>query len=207
LFLDEPTNHLDIPAAEILEEALMGFEGTVVLVSHDRRFLENVTTRTISIREGTWDVYPGGFRDFVDASKKARSRAEGEAARKKENAKVKSPEKPSARSETRESPGDERAARRAAFEVEKAEARVVERKKKRITELEDLIAGAETKVLALREQLKEDPAGNWEKIANLAREEQALSRRIETMMSDWSTLNDQVGQGAAGPAESGGQRA
>jgi ATP-binding cassette subfamily F protein 3 len=48
LFLDEPTNHLDIPAAEILEEALIGFEGTVILVSHDRRFLENVTTRTIS---------------------------------------------------------------------------------------------------------------------------------------------------------------
>ena len=42
LFLDEPTNHLDIPAAEILEEALVGFEGTVVLVSHDRRFLETV---------------------------------------------------------------------------------------------------------------------------------------------------------------------
>jgi len=69
------------------------------------------------------------------------------------------------------------------------------------------LAGAETKVVALREQLKEDPAGNWEKIANLAREEQALSRRIESMMSEWSTLNEQLGQGAAGPAESGGQRA
>ena len=48
LFLDEPTNHLDIPAREILEEALVGFEGTVVLISHDRRFLETVTTRTAS---------------------------------------------------------------------------------------------------------------------------------------------------------------
>src|SRR5579859_5722992 len=59
LFLDEPTNHLDIPASEILEEALVGgrrrganreaFEGTVVLVSHDRRFLENVTTRIVGV--------------------------------------------------------------------------------------------------------------------------------------------------------------
>jgi ATP-binding cassette subfamily F protein 3 len=71
LFLDEPTNHLDIPAAEILEEALVGFEGTVILVSHDRRFLENVTTRTISIRDGACDVYPGGFRDFVEAGQRA----------------------------------------------------------------------------------------------------------------------------------------
>src|SRR5208337_3856364 len=51
LFLDEPTNHLDIPAAEILEEALTGFDGTVILVSHDRRFLENVTTRIVSVRD------------------------------------------------------------------------------------------------------------------------------------------------------------
>ena len=64
LFLDEPTNHLDIPAAEILEEALVGFEGTVILVSHDRRFLENVTTRVVSVRDGRAEVYPGGFRDY-----------------------------------------------------------------------------------------------------------------------------------------------
>jgi ATP-binding cassette subfamily F protein 3 len=212
LFLDEPTNHLDIPAAEILEEALVGFEGTVILVSHDRRFLENVTTRTIAIRDGGSDVYPGGFRDFVEASRKARSRSEGEAAKKNENARTKAVGKPTAKADARktdarEPPGDGRASRRATFEVEKAEARTVERKRKRIAELEDLIAGAETKVAALREELKEDPAGNWEKIANLAREEQALSRRIETLMSEWSALNDQVGQGAAGPAESGGQRA
>ena len=64
LFLDEPTNHLDIPAAEILEEALTGFEGTVILVSHDRRFLENVTTRVVSVRDGMAEAYPGGFRDY-----------------------------------------------------------------------------------------------------------------------------------------------
>src|SRR4029077_3721050 len=78
LFLDEPTNHLDIPAAEILEEALVGFEGTVILVSHDRRFLENVTTRTISIRDGVCDVYPGGFRDFTHAIEKKVAREEAE---------------------------------------------------------------------------------------------------------------------------------
>ncbi len=67
LFLDEPTNHLDIPAAEILEEALIGFEGTVVLISHDRRFLETVTTRTASFGPNGIDLYDGGFKDYADA--------------------------------------------------------------------------------------------------------------------------------------------
>jgi len=67
LFLDEPTNHLDIPAAEILEEALVGFEGTVVLISHDRRFLETVTTRTASFGPNGIDLYDGGFKDYADA--------------------------------------------------------------------------------------------------------------------------------------------
>jgi len=67
LFLDEPTNHLDIPAAEILEEALVGFEGTVVLISHDRRFLETVTTRTASFGPSGIDLYDGGFKDYSEA--------------------------------------------------------------------------------------------------------------------------------------------
>jgi ATP-binding cassette subfamily F protein 3 len=67
LFLDEPTNHLDIPAAEILEEALVGFEGTVVLISHDRRFLETVTTRTASFGPNGIDLYDGGFKDYSEA--------------------------------------------------------------------------------------------------------------------------------------------
>jgi ATP-binding cassette subfamily F protein 3 len=193
LFLDEPTNHLDIPAAEILEEALVGFEGTVILVSHDRRFLENVTTRTIAIRGGQCDVYPGGFRDFVEATRKVREKPAEKTAAKKGGPRPEEAPAP-----------DDRAARRAAFEVEKAGARALERKKKRIAELEDLIGSAETKVAALREELKGDPGGNWEKIANLAREEQALSRRIESMMSEWSTLNEQLGNDSMGPTAGGG---
>jgi ATP-binding cassette subfamily F protein 3 len=76
LFLDEPTNHLDIPATEILEEALVGFEGTVVLVSHDRRFLERVSTRTVSVQGGHVDVYPGGFKAFCDHLAKLAAEAE-----------------------------------------------------------------------------------------------------------------------------------
>src|SRR5208282_5353961 len=78
LFLDEPTNHLDIPAAEILEEALVGFEGTVIVASHDRRFLENVTTRVVSIRAGCADAFPGTFRDYEQSRRMLPARAKRE---------------------------------------------------------------------------------------------------------------------------------
>jgi ATP-binding cassette subfamily F protein 3 len=205
LFLDEPTNHLDIPAAEILEEALTGFEGTVVLVSHDRRFLENVTTRTIALRGGACDIYPGGFRDFVDnearravqgSEAEARKNERSSAGKAEARGKGRAPS-PEERPPKERDGQDDRAARRAAFEQEKAEARAAERKIRRVAELEDLIAAAETKVVALRDSLKQDPGGNWEKIANLAREEQALTKRVESMMSEWTALSEEIAQNRA----------
>ena len=61
LVLDEPTNHLDLPAIEQLEQAVASFEGTLVLVTHDRRFLEQVeVTRTVSLAPGGVVVAHGG---------------------------------------------------------------------------------------------------------------------------------------------------
>ncbi|MBI4952788.1 MAG: ABC-F family ATP-binding cassette domain-containing protein, partial [Myxococcales bacterium] len=76
LFLDEPTNHLDMPAAEILEEALCGFEGSVVFVSHDRRFLETVSTRIVAMHEGGIDLYEGNYRDYVEQTRRAAAPAQ-----------------------------------------------------------------------------------------------------------------------------------
>lgn len=65
ILLDEPTNHLDIEAIGWLEDWLRGYSGAVVLVSHDRAFLDNVTTRTIEINMGRlWD-YKAGYSDYV----------------------------------------------------------------------------------------------------------------------------------------------
>ncbi len=52
LILDEPTNHLDIPTREIVEEALQQFEGTCFIISHDRYFLDQVSTKTVILDEG-----------------------------------------------------------------------------------------------------------------------------------------------------------
>jgi ATP-binding cassette subfamily F protein uup len=68
LVLDEPTNDLDIDTLELLEELLQNYAGTVFLVSHDRRFLDNVVTSTIAwegeTRPGFWREYEGGYEDW-----------------------------------------------------------------------------------------------------------------------------------------------
>ena len=69
LVLDEPTNDLDLETLELLEEAIAGFDGTVLLVTHDRMFLENVVTSTLALEAGGKPVeYVGGWEDYLRQS-------------------------------------------------------------------------------------------------------------------------------------------
>ena len=83
LLLDEPTNHLDVPMIETLEARLKTFPGAVLLVSHDRRFMDNVTTNTLWLRDGKVMKSPRGYAYFDDWA------AEIEAAEEKQLAKLK----------------------------------------------------------------------------------------------------------------------
>jgi ATP-binding cassette subfamily F protein 3 len=65
LILDEPTNHLDLQATEWLEGWLKGYHGAVLLVSHDRAFLDNTAERVLEMREGTVKAYPGPFPKYL----------------------------------------------------------------------------------------------------------------------------------------------
>ena len=67
LVLDEPTNHLDLSSREALEQALSEFEGSVLLVSHDRALLDAVGTRTVAFEDGSLRSYAGGWAEFVRA--------------------------------------------------------------------------------------------------------------------------------------------
>lgn len=100
LLLDEPTNHLDIPAKEMLEEALQEYDGTVVIVSHDRYFISKVANKIVEIRDGELIVYNGDYHYYLDKiaeeQEKERQRLEAEkrAAKKAEKtAKKKGKEK------------------------------------------------------------------------------------------------------------------
>jgi ATP-binding cassette subfamily F protein 3 len=179
LFLDEPTNHLDIPAAEILEEALVSFEGTVVFVSHDRRFLENVATRVVSVRDGKVDVYPGGFADWASSQRPK----DEEPRAKKEKERPKS-EAPAAADD---------ASKKKAHEAHRQASRERERRVKRVKELEDLIAAGEKQLAEMRAKLREDPAGDWEKLAKMAAEERAVAKRVDSMIEEWTRLGEELG--------------
>lgn len=198
LFLDEPTNHLDIPAAEILEEALASFEGTVILVSHDRRFLDAVTTRLVVFQPGgSLEVFPGGYRDY-HATLARRSKPAAEADVDEElaadEATSKRAVKRSAATVARK--GDKQAEtpldKKRAFEAEKAASRAMDRKRKRVRELEEEIAKGEAELTRMREVLKGDPGGDWEKLAKMVSEEQALAKRVDAAMTEWMTLGEEI---------------
>ncbi|MCY4063357.1 MAG: ABC-F family ATP-binding cassette domain-containing protein [Chloroflexi bacterium] len=70
LLLDEPTNNLDIPSVEVLEDALDEFNGTVLIVSHDRYFLDQTVDRLIEIRDGELEEYVGGYTAYLTATGK-----------------------------------------------------------------------------------------------------------------------------------------
>jgi len=90
LVLDEPTNDLDIDTLELLEELLQAYAGTVFLVSHDRRFLDNVVTSTIvwegDEAPGRWREYEGGYEDWVAQSARAKTLRPADAPKQKAEA-------------------------------------------------------------------------------------------------------------------------
>jgi ATP-binding cassette, subfamily F, member 3 len=100
LILDEPTNHLDIPAKEMLEDAIGNYEGSVVIISHDRYFVSRTATKIVEIREGELRLYRGDFHYYIDkvaeekeqatlAAAEAEQAAKAEAKRQKQRDKEK----------------------------------------------------------------------------------------------------------------------
>ena len=84
LVLDEPTNHLDIPAKQMLEDALIEYEGAALLVSHDRYFISRVANRIVEIRDGQLVLYRGDYAYYL-----SRKNEEAELARQAAEAKRK----------------------------------------------------------------------------------------------------------------------
>jgi ATP-binding cassette subfamily F protein 3 len=190
LALDEPTNHLDIPAREVLEEALDDYEGTVIVVSHDRYFLDRVVTRIVHIHDGRAEDHVGNYSDWKErarAERKAEKQQQAEA--KKPEAKKPEPKKEAPPPATGPSDKQERLAER---EQKKAQQREQDKKQKRLKELEDKIAAAESEIAALNDKLAADHGGDWSKLHALVADKEKVEQRLKSWMSEWERLGEEL---------------
>lgn len=165
LVLDEPTNDLDAETLELLEELLVNYEGTLLLVSHDRAFLDNVVTGTIVYEgEGRFAEYTGGYEDWIRQRKIA------------EAAKTNAPIQPAPQPQK-------------GVKVEKGR-KFLNREQKELDELPDKIAELEAKQAELSERLS-DPSLYQSKDGEFQRVERELNdlhQTIEKTMARWEEL-------------------
>jgi ATP-binding cassette subfamily F protein 3 len=170
LILDEPTNHLDIESREALEDALTEFEGSVVLISHDRALLEAVGSRTIVLEDGKLTSHPSGWAEYQ------RRRDEREAETEAAAATTAKKEKAAGATATKRRDGKaaERAVRKAA-------------------RLEERIEEAEANLRDVEEELA-DPAA-WSspgRTERAAARHEAAKAAVEELLAEW-----EAAQGAA----------
>jgi ATP-binding cassette subfamily F protein 3 len=189
LVLDEPTNHLDIPARETLEEALLEFDGTLLVVSHDRFFLDKVITKVFHIdpATATIDVHVGNYSDFK--KRFAEERAEQKRLQEQETAQKKGQKGKSAATEA----STDKAKRIAEYEAKRAAERDKERKLKRFSQIENEIAQLEARLSELRETLSQEHGGDWKKLHGLVEEEQNTDRTLKDLLQEWETLGQELG--------------
>jgi ATP-binding cassette subfamily F protein 3 len=169
LLLDEPTNHLDIMAREAVEESLQDFDGTLLVISHDRYFLDKVVDRVIEVRDRKLISYPGGFSDYWQARGEFRPKVVGRAAKR--------------RTGRQESPSGS-TSKRAPREVDRARAAI--RK-----DLEDRITSAEQEKVLLEKRIAEAFTKHDRREGRrLERRLANLNTMIDRLYEKWTAEND-----------------
>lgn len=168
LLLDEPTNHLDIDSKEVLEEALINYDGTVFVISHDRYFLNRVATKIIELSPNGNETYLGNYDYYIQKKKEKLSMNEPEA--KEEKTKTQLKEEKRKEREEREN------LRAIAKTQKKLEAEISELEEK-INDLEELMC-------------QEEIYSNEEKSKEVHQETQQLRERLELLYSEWEEIID-----------------
>jgi ATP-binding cassette subfamily F protein 3 len=184
LLLDEPTNHLDVESIEALEDALESYEGTVILVSHDRALLRALTTRVWSLRRLRITDYDDGFEEWEEVSagreREAAAAASAEESARRERERRKAEQ--AAKNGGGTSRDEERAARRAAREMEAVEVEIA-RLEERVAEL-----GA-----ALEDPSLYESADGTRRATELGAELEGAKREMEAALARWEELGVQAG--------------
>jgi ATP-binding cassette subfamily F protein 3 len=163
LLLDEPTNHLDIPSQEILQEVLDEFEGTILLVSHDRYLIDALATQIWEIDEekGILRTFKGSYSQY-HAQQIAEQMAEKELAEGK-SVEIESQKRPQVSAEERQ-------------------------KRRRVKEVESLIAQLESELTILAHRL-ENPPQDTVKVQKLGMDYVRIQNELERLMDEWGELH------------------
>jgi ATP-binding cassette subfamily F protein 3 len=178
LILDEPTNHLDIPSREILETALQHFAGTVVLVSHDRTFLERVTTHTLALDAGEHDLYYGPYHHWLE--RKAREEKPA-APRRRPAPAAPVPDEPA----PAVSPDRDRRPKSVGHAARKAAQRERERLERRHRIAEEGIRAQEAELKAIAQKMASLPSTEWNKLVDMEKWRSRVQAEIDRLTAEW----------------------
>ncbi len=192
LALDEPTNHMDIRSKDVLKQALQRYDGTLIIVSHDRDFLDGLVDKVYEFRDGRVKEYLGGVQDFIEKRRIETLQDLERSDRSSESGTQKS-EKPSATgqpsvSQASSSQSAQTPKPRTASNLSFQEQKDQRRKQKRIESCEKKIADLEAKMKEL-EQVLAAPSADAD-IDKLTREYLELKRTLDRTMEEWIELSN-----------------
>ncbi|UXP16922.1 ATP-binding cassette domain-containing protein [Bacillus cereus] len=172
LILDEPTNHLDLNSKEILENALIDYPGTLLFVSHDRYFINRVTTTVVELSTEGAQEYLGDYDYYVEKKNEMIERAELE-------------------QQESDIPVQKVVAQEKLNYLEEKERKKLERQRTRkIEELEHSILELEEEIATLEDQLcLPEIYADYEKASEITTKKQTLQEQLETCMAEWEELH------------------
>jgi ATP-binding cassette subfamily F protein 3 len=179
LLLDEPTNHLDVTSRATVEKALHNYTGTVVVVSHDRVFMDRVTNRIIEIESGSIHDYPGRYSDYLADREGEYGRVSGADDEPRDFTHLE-------KSLTKEERIREHRDR-------KAHSRKIEVLERKVREAEESIERVETQISELDKMLA-DPeiSSDYERLASISGERKEAEKEQSRFLQDWERFHQEL---------------
>lgn len=175
LILDEPTNHLDMHSKDVLLDALKDFGGTVIFVSHDRGFIENLSTRVLELKPGQFRLFPGDYKYYMERLERE---ANGEFSQNDELKSAAQPEKNSQKEEKTET--------KRSWEEQKKLESERRRAEKNVKNLEEQILKLEEEKSSQEAQMaKPEVYSNGEKAKAVQKKIDELAEKLEELNLQW----------------------
>jgi ATP-binding cassette subfamily F protein 3 len=199
LLLDEPTNHLDLDSKDVLLEAIEDYGGTLILVSHDRYFVEKLATKIIEIGHGDAIVYPGTYSEFLWSKEHSGQIATSRAQIPNPKAQIPNPKAQSPKPKSQSPKPEQSREQRKQLDAErKKRQRAADTLHKRIAELETRIADREAQVKELEAAIAapgfyDDPTA----AKSVIDRHQALMWEVGDLMGQWEALQEHAAEDPA----------